>query len=229
MSDVVTERQPITVVLIRHGRSTANASGILAGRMPGVALDAKGVEQSQSLISALGETNIEFMVHSDLERTLSTVRPLATHLQIPTIEDARITECDYGDWSGRPLSELALEPLWTEIQKRPSQVTFPNGESMMAMQTRAVACVRDYVGQAQRAFAMCSHGDVIKAIIADAVGLELDKFQSIDVRPASISVLQYDSSGGARLVMQNFPVGENAFGSLSLESTNSVGGGDVSA
>jgi broad specificity phosphatase PhoE len=97
------------------------------------------------------------------------------------------------------------------------------------MQARAVECVREHATKASSVFAICSHGDVIKSIIADAIGLGLDKFQSIDVQPASITVIQYLANGNARLIMQNFPIGEKPFSSLSLESQETLGGGDVRA
>ncbi len=229
MSEELSTAGPVTVLLIRHGRSIANSQGLLAGRMPGVSLDERGLKQSTALVEALGKTAIEFLVHSDLERTRETIKPLAHYLEVPMIEDSRITECDYGDWTGKRLGELSKEPLWTTVQSAPSEVTFPGGESMIAMQTRAVECIRDYVAKASSVFAVCSHGDVIKSIVADAIGLNLDKFQTLDVQPASITAVQYFPHGNARLLLHNYPVGETAFSSLSLESQETLGGGDVRA
>ena len=217
-----------TVLLLRHARSTANAAGVLAGRMPGVQLDVVGIAQAEQLADCLKDLSIEFIVHSDLERTKQTVSPLASASGITLREDQRLTECDYGDWSGKELKELSSEPLWKSIQSTPSSVTFPGGEAMIDMQSRAVAALNFWMEEATSLFAICSHGDVLKSLVAHAIGLPLDNFQGLHVSPASITVLQWD---GSRWTLQalNAPASKEAISSLTLPSQNVVGGGDVSA
>ncbi len=125
----------------------------------------------------------------------STFEPHTSHPSVAT--DDRLTECGYGDWTGRELKQLAKEPLWKVVQAHPSAVTFPGGESMRAMQTRAVEAVRACdakVGADHGPDALwvaVTHGDVIKAILADALGTHLDNFQRIVVDPASVSAISY--------------------------------------
>jgi probable phosphomutase (TIGR03848 family) len=108
-----------------------------------------------------------------------------------------LAECDYGDWQGRPIRELAKEKLWRTVQQHPSAAAFPGGESMVAMQHRAVAAVRrlDAAIEAEHGadavWVAVSHGDIIKSVLADALGLHLDLFQRIHVDPASVSVIRY--------------------------------------
>ncbi|CAM5365370.1 MSMEG_4193 family putative phosphomutase [Streptomyces tanashiensis] len=112
------------------------------------------------------------------------------------VED-RISECDYGDWSGRKLAELADEPLMEIVQGHASAAAFPGGESMRAMQNRAVEAVRDWNARVEAehgedaTYLMCSHGDIVKAIVADALGLHLDLFQRIHVDPCSVTAIRY--------------------------------------
>lgn len=111
--------------------------------------------------------------------------------------DPDLTECDYGQWQGRALKELATEGLWSVVQSQPSAVIFPGGESMAAMQARSVAAVRrhDAAFEAEHGpgavWVAVSHGDIIKSILADALGMHLDLFQRIDVGPASVSIVRY--------------------------------------
>jgi probable phosphomutase (TIGR03848 family) len=111
--------------------------------------------------------------------------------------DKALTECDYGEWQGRKLNELARLALWRTVQSNPSAATFPGGESLAQMQARAVDAVRRRdaaVTSAHGAGAVwlaVSHGDVIKSVIADALGMHLDLFQRIQVDPASVSVIRY--------------------------------------
>lgn len=187
-----------TLILVRHGRSTANTAGLLAGRTPGVSLDEHGQDQAAALPGRLSALPLSAVVSSPLQRCRETVAPLAAargDLAVHT--DERISECDYGDWSGRKLTELADEPLMTTVQQHPSAAAFPGGESMRAMQARAVEAVREWNTRieaehgADAVYAMCSHGDIIKSVVADALGMHLDLFQRIAVGPCSLTVIRY--------------------------------------
>jgi probable phosphomutase (TIGR03848 family) len=109
--------------------------------------------------------------------------------------DERLGECRYGDWTGQPLRKLARDPLWRVVQAHPSAVRFPGpaGETMTGMQQRAVAAVRDWNASLGKdaVYLVCSHGDVIKAILADALGMHLDMSQRIQVDPCSLSMIRY--------------------------------------
>ena len=186
-----------TVVLIRHGRTTANASGVLAGWSEGVLLDDLGRTQAAEVAQRLSVVQLAGIVSSPLERTRETAEAIfaaqtkASSLEI--LEDNQIGECHYGEWTGRELKNLAKDPLWKSVQSHPSSVTFPGGESMTAMQQRATAAIRrwnSHFGQ-KSVYAVVSHGDVIKAILADALGTHLDLFQRICVDPCSISIIDY--------------------------------------
>ncbi|RIJ79083.1 MSMEG_4193 family putative phosphomutase [Nakamurella silvestris] len=180
-----------TLVLLRHGRSTANTAGILAGRSDGVDLDEVGREQASALADRLAEVGITGIVSSPLTRCQQTVAPLAARLGLPVTLDPELAEVDYGSWTGRSLADLAKEDLWRIVQATPSAVVFPEGEGLAEMSARAVAAVRRQLEAADGPLLVCSHGDVIKAILADALGLHLDGFQRIVVGTASVSVIRY--------------------------------------
>ncbi|MEU6221455.1 histidine phosphatase family protein [Streptomyces sp. NPDC047022] len=187
-----------TLLLVRHGRSTANTAGLLAGWMPGVALDERGTEQAAALPGRLAGLPISEVVASPLQRCQETVRPLLdARPGLNAHTDDRIGECHYGDWSGRKLAELSDEPLMEVVQAHPSAAAFPGGESMRAMQTRAAEAVREWNERVERdhgadaVYLMCSHGDIIKSLVADALGLHLDLFQRISVEPCSITAIRY--------------------------------------
>jgi len=111
--------------------------------------------------------------------------------------DDRLTEVDYGDWTGKELKVLARDPLWTTVQRQPSAMQFPEGESLRAAATRATEAIRDLDAtfKDDDVWLAVSHGDIIKAIVSDASGAPLDLFQRIVIDPASISVIRF---GGER-------------------------------
>jgi len=191
-----------TVILVRHGRTDANATGLLAGRTPGVRLDATGSEQAARVAERLAPLPLAALVSSPLERCKETASAIAgaQPTRIRVARERGITECDYGEWQGRSLKELAKEALWKTVQTQPSAAAFPGGESMMAMQARAVEAVRrrDAAVEAEHGagavWVAVSHGDIIKSVLADALGMHLDLFQRLHVDPASVSVVRYTAT-----------------------------------
>ncbi len=186
-----------TLILLRHGRSTANTAGVLAGRSPGIALDEQGQRQAEALAERLAPVPLAATISSPLQRCQETLGPLLASRQLQPALDDRLAEVDYGEWTGCELKKLGKEPLWKVVQSHPSAAVFPGGEGLAAMQARAVAAVREWDAKlvaehgAEVVWLMCSHGDVIKAVLADALGLHLDGFQRIVVEPCSISVISY--------------------------------------
>jgi probable phosphomutase (TIGR03848 family) len=184
-----------TVILLRHGRTTANAGGILAGWSEGVRLDETGQAQVAAVAERLAGVPLAAVVSSPLERCRQTSEAVVAGRELDVQSDDRLGEVRYGDWTGRALKELAKEPLWGVVQQHPSAAVFPGpeGEGLAQTQARAVAAVREWNAKLgpDAVWLACSHGDVIKAVLADALGLHLDQFQRIVVDPSSISVVTY--------------------------------------
>jgi probable phosphomutase (TIGR03848 family) len=190
-----------TCLLVRHGQSEANVDGILAGHLDSGLTDT-GMVQVRRLAETLASVPVRLVVTSPLQRCAVTAEQIvAAQRQPPRAQlDERVIEVRYGAWTGRSLKELMSEHLWSTIQSTPSSVTFPPdpvhaSESMTAMADRAWSAWQDWersVGEAhgtEAVWVLVSHGDVIKALLARALGLALDAFQSIVVDPASVSVV----------------------------------------
>jgi len=250
-----------TVLLVRHGL-TASTGQLLTGWTPGVSLDDRGLAQAKALAERLAPVPLTAIVTSPLERCQQTAEAIAGARgeaasesagsapagNAPTdsgegmqpVVDERLGECRYGDWTGRPLKELAKDPLWPAVQAHPSSVRFPgpDGEAMLDMQHRAVTAVRDWNERLgpEATYVICSHGDVIKAIVADALGLHLDMCQRIQADPCSLTVIRYtplrpflvrlnDVGGSVADLLPRPPSGDDDLG----ESDAAVGGGAGSA
>ena len=174
---------------------------MLTGWTPGVGLDERGRRQASALAARLVPVPLAAVVTSPLDRCRQTAEAIIAardpgngqHLRASV--DDRVGECHYGDWTGKPLKELAKDPLWPVVQVHPSAVRFPgaDGESMLDMQHRAVTAVREWNVRlgANATYLVCSHGDVIKAIVADSLGLHLDQCQRILADPCSLTVIRY--------------------------------------
>jgi len=220
-----------TVLLVRHGRTTANASGILAGWTPGVHLDDVGREQTKALAHRLTGLSIDGFVTSPLERCRETAEILSAGYgeNCRLNSDLDLAECRYGEWTGRPLAELRQEPLWRAVEQAPSTVTFPNGDSLAGVQARALQSIRRWnarYGQ-EGLYVAVTHGDVVKAILADALGMHLDMFQRIVVEPCSVSVVRY--TGHRPLVLRMNDTGGDLrpLERPSDDGPARLGGGDI--
>jgi len=228
-----------TLILFRHGRTEANASGLLAGWTPGVALDETGRSQVAATAERLRALPLAAVVSSPLQRCQESAQAVVAGREGIEIQtDDRLGECRYGDWTGQPIKNLGKDPMWTVVQQHPSAAVFPgaDGEGLAQTSARAVAAVRDWNGRLGQdaLWLACSHGDVIKAILADALGMHLDLFQRLMVEPASVSVIVYTPT--RPFVLRSNDIGGDLSGLLppkkgrrrrSHRSDGTVGGGDA--
>jgi probable phosphomutase (TIGR03848 family) len=187
-----------TVLLVRHGL-TAMTGPVLAGHTPGVHLDERGRAQAAAVAARLAPVPLAAVVTSPLDRCVETAAAVLADRDLSASMEPRLAEVRYGDWTGKPLKELARQPLWRVVQAHPSAAVFPGpeGEALAGAQARAVAAVREWDARItaepgpDAVWLACSHGDIIKAVLADALGLHLDLFQRIVVDPCSVSVVRY--------------------------------------
>ena len=193
------------IVLLRHAHSVANEKNLLAGRTAGVSLSKTGRVQADALVQRLGATQFDEVAISPLQRCHETIEPwLATSVaKNRIVTDELISEVDYGSWSGKSLASLRRKAQWKVVQDFPSQMVFPDGESLVEMQGRAIAGfyrLNAVKGKGPRL--LVSHGDVIKSIVAHCLGMHLDQFQRLVIEPASLTIIDTDS-GISRLVRFN--------------------------
>ena len=193
-----------TIYLLRHAESSANSAGILAGRLPSISLSKAGKVQSRAIVEALNNLQVTHIYSSPIQRCLETIEPFAKSSKRKVTKAPNFIEMDYGDWSGRKLSALRGEKLWKSIQKRPSTVRFPNGESFQEMQARIKKGLNELAKKHKKGRVLVvSHGDPIKVIIASALGMNLDDFQKLVVDPASLTIIDWPSG---TLLGSNIPL-----------------------
>ena len=185
------------VLVVRHGLTAATGSA-LTGRTPGISLDDRGRAQAAAVAARLATVKLDAIVSSPLERCFETAQAIAAAQKPADLEvqtDDRFIEVGYGDWTGKSLRKLSHEPLWRVVQAHPSAVTFPGvgGEALADVQRRAISGIRDWNARlgAEATYLICSHGDVIKSVLADSLGLHLDLYQRIVVDPCSLSVIRF--------------------------------------
>ena len=180
-------------ILIRHG-SHDRLGSVLCGRMAGVTLSAQGRAEADTLADRLSGQRLAAVLSSPLERAIETATPIAERQSLPLTIDPTLNELDLGAWSGKRFEELHGDPAWdlwnrARSHGRPTPGDTP-GESMAEAQTRIAALlVRLRRANPGGTLALVSHGDIIKAALAHAMGLPLDFYGRFEISPASRSVL----------------------------------------
>jgi broad specificity phosphatase PhoE len=192
------------VLLLRHGAHDWLGYGI-AGRLPGLALNAQGRAQAQELAQRLSGTRMDRVYASPQPRTGETVAPLAARLGLPVVIADEFDEIDFGQWTGQSMAQMQSdETRWRNWVEHRSDATPPGGEPFPQVAQRAMAGLerlgRLHPGQT---VLVASHGDVIKAALAGCLGLSLDHLERFEIAPASLSVLAaVDNGWQVRLVNQ---------------------------
>ncbi len=175
--------------LVRHGL-TDHTGRRLYGWTPGVHLSERGRAQADELAGRFAKLELAAIYASPLERCRETAAPLASTKGLRVHTRRELGEVDYGDWTNRPLAQLARTKLWKVVQQTPSQATFPNGESFLQVQERAVRAVREIADEhPRRHVAVVSHGDLIRLLISHLAGAHVDEFQRISIDTASVSAV----------------------------------------
>jgi probable phosphomutase (TIGR03848 family) len=184
------------LLLIRHGQNDWVSKKRLAGRIAGVHLNAEGKKQAKAAAERLAHLPIKAIYSSPLERCWETAEAIAEPHQLPILELDEVMEVRYGQWEGEKLKKLAKQPEWAAVQHFPSRFRFPDGESLLEVQQRAVAALEQVSSKHEKEMiAVVSHADVIKLVLAHYLGVHIDLFQRIGLSPASVSVVALSKHG----------------------------------
>ena len=167
------------LIIVRHGRTAANAKGLLQGRVDNP-LDAQGLRQAELIANALGP--IDVVVSSPLQRAIQTAEPLG----LPCEVDDRWIELDYGKWDEKPVSEITKEE-WARWRSD-SSFTPPGGESLVELDRRVAQACEDLLPEAERLnIAVFTHVSPIKSAVSWVLGVEKQISWNLNVAQAQIT------------------------------------------
>jgi len=177
------------VLLVRHATTPVTGTR-LTGWSPGHHLSAAGVAQAEAAADRLAGLPVRAIYSSPLERCRETAAPIARRLRVAIRVRQDLGEVRFGTWTDRTLAQLRRTQLWKRVQLAPSTIRFPEGESFLEVQDRAVREVLR-IADAHRddVVVAVSHADVIKLVLAHAAGMHLDAFQRLALEPCSVSAV----------------------------------------
>lgn len=199
-------QQGTLLLLVRHGE-TPTTGTVLPGRAPGLHLSERGRGQAERVADRLFGLPLDALYSSPLERACETAEPTAARTGLAVKHDDGLLECDFGQWTGAAIAELAALPEWQTVQHSPSAFRFPNGESFPEMQARIVGALGALCAAHAGGVVVCfSHADPIKAAVAHALGTPLDLFQRIVISPGSVSAISFVAGKDPAVLMVNSTV-----------------------
>jgi probable phosphoglycerate mutase len=182
------------LILVRHGESEWNRTGRYQGQED-APLSSLGLQQAEALAKRLRNEKIDAIYASPLQRARKTAEAIAQfHSGVPFVEDRALFEIHHGEWQGLLASEVRerYAELLEEWRTYPTRCQMPGGESFSNILKRTLN-FRERVARQhmQGAVLVSTHDVVIKILIADALGMHMDRINRIWVTNASISVVEY--------------------------------------
>ncbi|MDQ3986204.1 MAG: histidine phosphatase family protein [Actinomycetota bacterium] len=192
-----------TFFLVRHG-ATAHTGQKLSGWLPDVHLTDEGRAQAEAAADYLARLPLKAVYSSPIDRTMETARPIADRHGLRVQTRRTLGEVEFGRWTDRSFKTLRRTKLWGVVQRFPSGARFPDGESLLEVQQRAVREV-ELLRMAHPRDSICcvSHADTIRLVVAHYLGVHIDLFQRIEVGAASITVIAVGDQG-PRILAVNF-------------------------
>jgi probable phosphoglycerate mutase len=177
------------VFLVRHG-ATDFLGRAIAGRKPGVSLNAEGRAQADRLVGFFKTKAIAAIHCSPLDRARETAEPIAQHLGLDIQTAPALNEVDFGEWTGMPFDELALRQDWRHWNEFRSNRRAPGGETMLEVQARMVGYIQNLSGAAdEQGHILVGHSDPIKSALLYLLGAAIDFISRLEIAPASVSAV----------------------------------------
>lgn len=194
-----------TFFFVRHG-VTSHTGHKLSGWMPDIHLNDEGRFQAEAAAAELAKVRFKAVYSSPIDRCYETAEIVAAPHKLKVSTSDALGEVEYGTWTNRSLKSLMRTKLWTTVQRWPAAMRFPEGETLRAVQSRAVDIVEEIKAKHPKQNVCCvSHGDVIKLVLAHYLGVHIDLYQRIVIGPASISIVALAEYGPYVLAMNSMP------------------------
>ena len=183
------------LILVRHAKTAFNIHGP-RGRFCGCSdpgLNEAGRRQVERLIPAIAAREPDRVYSSPLRRALQTAGPIARSVGLPLLVDRRLREVDYGVWDGLSKGEVERDflPAWQAFQSDPVRNTPPGSEPLGSVQERAESVLGHLLPGTS---ILVAHKTFLRVLLCLIRGESLNTYRSLDLRLASISVIDLGMS-----------------------------------
>lgn len=188
------------IYLVRHGESVANTKGIYQGQTYDTPLSFVGRKQAEALARYFADKAVCKILTSPLKRTKETAQKVADIAHLEIFDTPEIIETNHGEWEG--LEKKVISNKWPNIYelwlKKPSEVKFPGGETFLETRKRIVYWWNRTTKEDANLLVV-THDNVIRIIIAEILGLNLDNIWKFQLNPAAVTIVEV-GEGSCRLL-----------------------------
>ena len=185
-----------TLLIVRHGQSTANPNDIFAGHLD-VPLTALGVKQAETTAAYIAaHYRVDAVYSSDLERAFRTARILADRVGLDVHPCTDLREVYAGEWEGKSFDYL-IENGGEDYHRWRFDIgnaACTGGESCAELQARILHAVRSIAAKNDgKTVVIASHGAAIRALMCAVSADSLDAMKDIPwVSNASVTTIIED-------------------------------------
>ncbi|HMU28896.1 MAG TPA: histidine phosphatase family protein [Nitrospira sp.] len=194
-----------TLLLIRHGETDWNRSGQVMGNQP-IPLNETGEQQALACAEMLAQTPIAGIVTSPVLRAVQTAHIVGRRHAAPVHHAPGLREIGVGNWINRYWKDLADDPAKRDWYLHPDRARPSGGETLCEVQQRAVAAVEQALQVAQDGpYVFVSHGDVIRAVLAHYLRLDLNALRQARIDHAGVSGIEVTEAATHLLFLNHRP------------------------
>ena len=196
--------QPTTLLLVRHGETDANVTGIWQGSTDGI-LNRRGEVQAHAIATRLAADNpgIVAIYSSPLSRAVRTAEIISQEVGNPPLERTpTLAEFNLGEWEGLTYEQLRHEKRLWELMNADPTFAPPGGESAVEFATRLVHAFQSIAGRHQgQTVLIVSHGGAIATALSMLIEQDGTRWTSYQMANCALSELTFDPA--PRLVRLN--------------------------
>ncbi len=179
------------IYLVRHGESVANTKGIYQGQTYDTPLSVMGKKQAEALATYFADKTVCKILTSPLKRTKETAQKVADIAHLEILDTPEIIETNHGEWEG--LEKKVISNKWPNTYelwlKKPSEVKFPGGETFLKTRKRVIGWW-DCIIRKNTNLLVVTHDNVIRIIVAEILGLNLDNIWKFQLNPAAVTIIE---------------------------------------
>ncbi len=182
------------LIIVRHGESEWNRIHRYQGQIDSP-LSELGLRQAAALAERLRSEKIDHIYTSRLQRAARTADAIAAHHPgVPVTPSEALLEIDHGEWQGKYAEEISTQYAdgLSEWREHPTRSQMPSGESFSNILKRTLDFLEAITASHKdQTVIVSTHDVVVKILVADALGMNMDRINRIWVTNASISVIEY--------------------------------------
>lgn len=190
-------RKRTRLILIRHGETEWNKNLRFQGHMD-IPLSEEGREQARKLALRLSTEKFDAAYASDLSRASETAQAVADYHNLEVKLKPELKEINFGQWEG--LTHQEIDSKYPESMAKwlsdPKETRIPGGESMNEVAQRCKAGISGILADnANKNVLVVAHGGVLRIVVAQALGIELNNYWKFRLDNVSLNIIDYYDNG----------------------------------